>query len=40
MEFHGVLDFGECDVIEDMEEVSFLSVKSSIPGDYCAASFW
>jgi hypothetical protein len=39
MEFHGVLDFGECDVIEDMEEVSFLSVKSSIPLDYCAVSF-
>jgi len=38
MELHGMLDFGECDVIEDMEEVSLLSVKSSIPLDYCAVS--
>jgi hypothetical protein len=38
MELHGMLDFGKCDVIEDMEEV-FISVKSSIPLDCCAVSF-
>ena len=39
MELHGMLDFGECDVIEDMEEVLMSSVKSSIPLDSCAVSF-
>jgi hypothetical protein len=39
MELHGMLNFGECDVIEDMEEVSLISVKSSIPLDSCAVSF-